>query len=144
MIVEHSLNLSEKLVRTLTALCVLSLIGCGGGGEKLVGVSGKVTLDGAPLPKVRVLFYQPGAGPERNFMAVTDAEGNYTLETLRKEHQGAAPGKYQVTLSTAFLGPGQTEMDPIPPEKVPPKFRELDFEVPPAGTTEADFALTSK
>jgi hypothetical protein len=121
----------------------LALVSCSKG-EGLVGVSGKVTLDGAPLPKCRVVFYQSDAGPEKNFMAITDAEGNYTLETLKREHEGAAPGKYQVTLSTAFATLEMIETDPIPPEKVPPQFRETEFEIPIGGTTSADFGLTSR
>ena len=92
----------------------------------------------------KVLFYQPDAEPERNFVGETDAEGRFVLTTLRKERAGASPGKYVVTLTTAFAGPETLETDPLPREKIPPKFRTLQFEVPPAGTTAADFELTSK
>jgi len=49
-----------------------------------------------------------------------------------------------VTLTTAFAGPETKETDPIPREKVPPKFEKLKFDVPPEGTAEANFELTSK
>lgn len=121
-------------------LAFLALAGCSGSSD-LVPVSGKVTLNGSPLPAVRVVFYQPGAGPDRSFHAVTDAQGQYSLTTMQKDDKGVAPGQYTVTLTTAFA---DNEMQPIPKEQVPREFREQQFEVPPEGTTEANFELKGR
>ena len=137
----------SKLERTLfyqllVCATVLGVLGCGGSSEH-VGVAGKVTLDGAPLEGVQVLFFQPNAGPERNFVAVTDAEGNYKLNSIRQDFTGVLPGSYTVTLTTAFAGPELKETDPMPPERVPPQFREQQFDVTAEGENTANFELTS-
>jgi hypothetical protein len=134
---------SRGLWRLLPWLAAALAVGCGGRSD-LATLEGRITLDGEPLPAVQVVFYQPDAGPEKNFIGETDADGRFVLTTLRKEHQGAAPGKYQVTLTTAFAGPELLETDPLPRERVPPRFRKLEFEVPAGGTTEANFELTSR
>jgi len=63
-------------------LCVSTLVGCKEGGS-LAPVSGVVTLDGKPLPGIRVTFYpEPAEGnssPGPYSTAVTDGEGNFSL-----------------------------------------------------------------
>lgn len=119
------------------------LVGCGDSSGR-VPVKGKVTLDGQPLEKVQVVFFVEGGGPETNFVAVTDSAGEFELKPLTQDGgAGVAPGKYQVTLSTAFAGPELLETDPIPPERVPRKFLRQEYEVPASGLEEIHFDLVS-
>lgn len=127
----------------LLGLSLIGALGCGGSSD-LVPVSGQVTLDGEPLPDVQVLFYQRGGGPETNFIGQTDGEGRFTLTTIRGESAGIAPGKYDVSLTTAFAGPETLETDPIPPERVPEASRRMEYEVPSDGLEELQLDLKSK
>lgn len=127
----------------LVAVSLSVAVGCGTSTE-LEPVQGTVSLDGAPLPDVQVLFYQPGEGKESNFIGYTDDQGRFSLTTLRKESQGAAPGKYQVQLTTAFAGLDAVETDPIPSERVPPKYRSFEYEIPEGGLPDIVFDMKSK
>jgi len=142
------------------ALGCLALAGCGGG-VPTVPVEGTVTLDGAPMENVRVNFAPVGgqgtAGPGSS--GLTDAEGRFFLTTVAdRRARGAVVGKHRVTLSEPAWSDGY---DPyadatLTPQqragklaqvrfKLPPEARDgsLTFEVPPGGTTAADFQLTS-
>ena len=85
-----------KLV-VLGLVCV-GLVGCGGaGGPKLTPVKGKVTLDGQPLAGATVNF-MPETGPVA--LGVTDAGGNYTLNTVGRA--GAVEGKHRVGITKSI------------------------------------------
>ncbi|QDT00896.1 carboxypeptidase-like regulatory domain-containing protein [Adhaeretor mobilis] len=138
---------THKLARIrlplLALLAVTHLAGCGGGAG-LVPVEGRVTLDGNPFEKVKVLFYLPGGGPETNYTAITDADGRFSLTSLDGEQSGVAPGSYSVSLTTNHWAPDALETDPPPRELVSPHNRDHKFEVPAEGTNEANFDLSSK
>jgi hypothetical protein len=72
-------------------------LGCGGEGSKFVPVSGKVTLDGQPLPAGSISF-QPDASQGNSGMHIPmspiSAGGRYELVTIGKK--GAPPGWYKV------------------------------------------------
>ena len=129
-------------------ICVfLLLLFCAGcGGSKLAAVEGKVTLDGKPLSGVSVTFFPAGASVNdpRLFRGVTDSDGHYVLIDPAKGRGGAEPGKYRVTLTSAVAGPNDIETTPLPPERVPSKYRESSFEVPAGGTRDANFDMKSK
>jgi hypothetical protein len=132
--------------------------GCNSGGG--VDVSGVVTLDGQPLPGVQITFDRPELSPNENigYVGRTDAEGRYSLRPILGEGSGVPPGKYRVSLTTAVADPSAPPPPPPagrratiydespkpPPEKIPPKFRVQEFEVPADGTEEANFELKSK
>ncbi|MEP3478770.1 MAG: carboxypeptidase-like regulatory domain-containing protein [Fuerstiella sp.] len=67
----------------------------------LAPVSGNVTLDGNPLPGVTLTFTPVGSG--RPSVAVTDIDGNYTLEYLT-DAKGAMIGKHKVVVSVIDYG----------------------------------------
>jgi hypothetical protein len=117
--------------------------GCGSGGNP---VEGKVTLDGAPLSGVHVAFFPAGASVNDPtlFRGVTDESGHFALRNPIENSAGAPQGKYRVSLTTAVAGPNDDETTPLPPERVPAKYRTQEFEVPAGGTTEANFELTSR
>jgi hypothetical protein len=83
----------------LTALAVLAsffVAGCAEPQAKLVDVEGTVKLNGQPLEKVRVEFWPLNNGPQS--AALTDAEGEFVLETLDGTQKGAVVGKHKVVL----------------------------------------------
>lgn len=78
--------------------CMISLTACGGGGSdapELGQVTGKVTMDGAPLADAYITFMPE---KKRASSATTDSEGNYALIYIREE-PGAAIGKHKVVVS---------------------------------------------
>ncbi len=89
---------------TLTRLGVFGLIlvaGCGRGPDNIGRVSGKVTLDGQPLPSATVLFSPKTPGSQS--LAVTDTNGEYSL-LYSSQIRGAEPGPHRVTVSTFTEG----------------------------------------
>jgi hypothetical protein len=105
-----------------------------------------VTLDGKPLAEATVVFQHLSGTPEEAiFKAETDSEGKYELAQFGSGARGARPGPYRVRITTVKLPPDADERTPLPPEPVPPRYRDgsLGFEVPEEGTTEADFHITS-
>ena len=82
------------VVMAVALLCA----GCGSNSE-YPSVSGKVTYDGEPLAKIRVVFNPIPVGgsavPGPYSTGVTDEEGNFSLET-RDGQSGAAIGSHKV------------------------------------------------
>jgi hypothetical protein len=85
---------------TLAAALLAAAFGCGGKASNAVKVSGRVTLDGAPLAGAKVTYY-PSSG-EAPPMGVSDASGRFELSTFDmktlKSTEGALPGEYKVTV----------------------------------------------
>jgi hypothetical protein len=144
------------MLHRLPVLCALAACAAGcaagcGGSYPTAPVSGKVTLDGKPLPQAAVTFqpvaeggHRPGPGSG----GFTDAEGRYTLKIIGQETRGAVVGKHRVLISMV-----PPETDPTNdkqkrykqlPAKYSGKDTKLDFQVPAAGTDAADFELKSK
>lgn len=92
--------MSIALRFSAVALSCFLLVGCGGGGPKLVPVDGKVTLDGKALANKTIMFApQPGTQGS-GAGGTTDAEGNYKLTAVMpgstESRPGIAPGDYRV------------------------------------------------
>src|SRR5215210_5318730 len=130
-----------RRVVTAAALAALLAGSAGCGGQKFVPVSGRVTLDGQPLANAVVSFLpaaQDGsvtaAGP--GSMAVTDDRGEFALKVV--------PGR-----TTGGLRVAVTPNNPDGPYRgtpIPARYNTattLRFTVPPGGTAEANFDLTS-
>jgi hypothetical protein len=121
--------------------------------SSVVPVSGRITLDGNPLPGVHIGF-QPIAkkgetNPGSGSYALTDPEGQYTLLLVDGEKPGAVVGNHRVEIIARSEIPANIDVPKRPPPKVfvPAKYNqqsELTFEVPPGGTTAANFDLKSK
>jgi len=122
-----------------SAVCLVALlffaIGCGGTGEKLGSVKGKITYKGEPLAEARIEFDPVEEG--RPATGFTDAEGNYTLSFVQSE-AGAKVGKHIVRIRT------DKDVDGIVvKEKLPAKYHEkseLTAEVT-SGANEINFDL---
>lgn len=135
----------------LAMAAVFCASGCGGTG--VAPVSGKVTLDGKPLPNATVIFLpdsqelNPGPGSQGK----TDASGHYALQLMTKEVKGAVVGRHKVSI-TAFEGDDvvpSSGYEPSPFRKalVPPEYNaetKLTFSVPARGSAEANFELSSQ
>lgn len=77
---------------------MLVVAGCGGEGEKLAPVVGKVTVNGKPLASGTVSF-RPDQGNKSQHQpnGVIDAEGNYEM-TVPPGKKGVPPGWYKVVV----------------------------------------------
>lgn len=141
---------------------ILLLGGVGCGDQRYVPVSGTVTYNGKPLPKVQVMF-QPlasggvDAGGVGSF-ALTDDNGKFSLQAATSSPTGGAlVGKHQVRIAFPPQGgtvadndsdaanPGKGKGIPkLATQPIPEKYNTestLTFEVPPGGTSKADFQL---
>lgn len=83
----------------LSALASLIVSGCGDSGPELADVTGKVTLNGTPVPYAFVRF-QPITPRGTYASAYTNAEGEYTLLFSRSAN-GAIVGQHSVTVRTS-------------------------------------------
>ena len=128
----------------LLAFPLLFCIGCG---EKMVGVSGKVTLDGKPIKDCRVLFQPKVRSTERvDASGLTDAEGRYRLTSLgEKMKRGVATGEYVVKFGWSDPYPSAENDTPANPSpyRIPLEVTRdgLSFSVPEGGTDKADFTF---
>ena len=95
----------RNILLFVTILTTLVLAGCN---NKLatVNVSGTVTLDGEPLPDATVNFSPKVQGQGHPGFAITDANGQYKLQTiLGKPDAGTTPGEYEVSFIKVFKPP---------------------------------------
>jgi hypothetical protein len=134
-------------------LLLVFAAGCGGGDAlPRERVSGKVTLDGKPLPTGSIQFLPEGGGDARNpalSAGATINEGDYDIP----RQSGLLPGNYKVTISAAAggaaapaneaPGPAQAPAQDIVPEKYN-KDSTLTAEVKAGGENTFNFDLTSK
>ncbi|MFZ5831735.1 MAG: hypothetical protein ACOY3P_16735 [Planctomycetota bacterium] len=135
-------------------LCLAA--GCGPSEYETVPVSGRVTLDGKPLPDVGITFVplapntrSPNVGP--GSLGKTDGEGRYTLQTVKGD-RGAVPAEHVVRMSMSSVDSHASSGDELATLRaagdrrtLPRKAEDgsLHFQVPREGTDRADFDLIS-
>lgn len=139
---------SLYLAVTLGLSCLA--LGCSQGDYSIALVTGTVTVEGKPVANVMVQF-QPigenGRSPGPGSVGITDAEGHYHLKLidLKRDRDGAVAGRHRVRFGTAGA---KTDGEPAGPMRsvLPPgqENKEVEFDVPPTGTTEANFAFPMK
>ena len=136
------------------------VVGCGNG---LTAITGKVTMDGKPLPNAIVTFFPANGGSSAT--GKTDDTGTYKLIGVLGE--GLTPGSYKVAVTTAQTTVAESSdidmnspeylamssgvgMESVktsaPKEPIPAKYNsstELVKEIT-TGTSQIDLALTSK
>jgi hypothetical protein len=97
----------QRYVRTTQAALLAAVLAAGAGcrGREFSEVEGVVTLDGAPLHDVEVLFIpDPARGNSgNNASAVTDAQGRYRLRSPKEGKDGAAVGRYRVAVTDLLM-----------------------------------------
>jgi hypothetical protein len=62
-----------------------------------VPVTGRLTVDGKPVPNARIMFHPRGPAYYRSSEGRTDGDGNFELQFC-EGHPGAPPGNYRVQL----------------------------------------------
>jgi hypothetical protein len=136
--------------RLFLLLAVLAAVGCGNEPYQLAPVSGQVKLNGKPLPKAWVHF-APKASKQTNAPGPTshgrtDMDGRFTLG-VDPQHAGAVVGINRVFISLLEEGtrdvPDAGAMKAMR-DRVPSRYNQettLVYDVPPKGTSAADFDL---
>jgi hypothetical protein len=111
--------------------------------DPVIPVSGKVTLQGKPIADCSITFQPTAKNPIVAASGLTDAEGNFSLETIESpRRKGAAVGEYQVKFF--WRDPAFDETNPKPaPYQIPAKYQQegITFTVPNGGKTDAVFDL---
>ena len=145
--------MNHSLLAIAASILILTLTGCGRGDQPDLGlVTGAVTMDGAPLSGVQVMF-SPDDG--RPAIGMTDAQGNYSLKYIR-ETMGCKIGhnKVEIGLAEGEEEDSQSEdtesQVPEKPKKkakprIPARYNtktELEVDVKP-GPNVFDFKLES-
>ena len=138
-----------RLPALLTFVLAALLLGCGP--ENPLGrkaVSGKVTLDGAPLGQGNIELHPMFQGGVQSGGVITN--GSYAIPA----HEGVIPGKYRVSIidfvPTPPLPPGHMPGDvlpPSPPPKVPAEWNgksQKTIEVTKEGPFTFDFDIETK
>lgn len=129
-------------------LAAAAMVGCNGDRQPeyaslgLVDVSGKVTMDGAPLPNAKVAFENP---EDKTYsVGKTDDSGAYRL-MFNSEKSGCTPGKKIVRI-TPYMG-SESDPDAEPSDaKIPARYgkkSELTADVDSSKRT-FDFELKSQ
>jgi hypothetical protein len=118
--------------------------GCTGLGGT-VPVEGKVTLDKKPLANATVMFAPTKANGPGPFVGTTDDQGKFKLGLLESSRAGAAVGEYSVIIATVKSDPNENSIQATK-EIVPAEYRNgsKKYPVPPGGTKEANFDMTSR
>jgi hypothetical protein len=122
-----------RLALLLTA-CFLSTSGCGGGGENVVAVTGRVTHKGNPVAHLVVSFVPKDKTSTGVSTGTTDEDGRYSLTVAKTGQRGAVVGTHKVWVS-------------VPREEPPPFERDRDNEkkkkkTPAPKRPPADLAVT--
>jgi hypothetical protein len=132
-------------VRWTIGLACLLALGCGS--RKFAPVSGKVTLNGKPLPNATVAFNpipregSSEAGPSS--IGTTNDKGEFTLR-VDLHRWGAVVGKHRVAISAMSRKNGDGDARGAVVNTVPGRYNaksKLTFEVPSGGTDQANFEL---
>lgn len=136
---------------SLAALMSLAVAGCTGQVESdplpRVSVSGKVTIDGQPMPAGSIQF-DPTASTASVTAIGEIVDGKYTIDRA----QGPVPGHYRVQISAqthAKIAPTEEPggMPQRVKETIPARYNaksELEKDVKAEGPNEFDFDLKSK
>jgi hypothetical protein len=142
------------MLRVLLVFFLVATAGCGPKPVRVAKVAGRVTMDGKPLPKASVTFVpmasKDNLNPGPTAQGITDTDGRYQL-SVDTATPGAVVGKCRIYITTILSDPAIDERDAGGPvrklrDKVPARYNmgtELEFDVPPGGTAEANFDLTS-
>lgn len=98
----HRPGLGDTMLKLAIAALVALLAGCSAKGPKLVPVSGKLTLNGAPLAHKTIQFIPEPGTPGSGAGATTTATGDYSLIATKGgslvDCMGTCPGRYKVVV----------------------------------------------
>jgi hypothetical protein len=139
----------RRVVVAAAGMALLACAGCGAG-VRPVPVQGTITLDGAPLAGVQILFdpmVEPGRLSPPRSRTVSDDQGRYVLRCDTGE-DGAVPGRHRVTVMYATSAHDQEAGIRAGKARVPANYSSatqtpLQVEVV-AGQANYDLKLTAK
>jgi hypothetical protein len=117
----------------LVLLSFVLICGCGGSGEVLYPVEGRVLKDGVPIqPATGFVVLKPEAGPNTEGSpepaGAIEADGSFVVYT--NDRPGAPPGRYRVVVTAS--GPtkkpsaNQSHQRPMAQPLVPAKYSQPD------------------
>jgi hypothetical protein len=90
-------SLQKILAQTIWGMLLAAMLsGCSGSGPEVAPVSGRVTLDGAPLAGARIRFQPEASGGSPSYGSA-DTDGQYTLGYKRGK-AGALIGWHTVSI----------------------------------------------
>jgi hypothetical protein len=98
----------------VSVFCLVIFNGCGDSTSisGLVPANGKVTLDGAPVGDVNIVFMpMPGSASNRYATAVSKSDGTFQMQT--NNSAGVLPGKYSITFSKKTVTPKVTPEEEV-------------------------------
>lgn len=85
----------DQMMRTIVAVALVSVIGCGSSDKPpMADAGGTVLYNAAPLEGATVIFAPEAGMPSTG---VTDADGRFTLNTRGEEGAVVGPGKVAIT-----------------------------------------------
>jgi hypothetical protein len=131
---------------------VILLCGTSCSSHKIAPISGRVTVDGQPGAKLRVVFSPIGTSqnyaPGPPSVGYTDEDGRFTLMTMDKD-KGALVGPCRVSITVMEVDDDRIgqKAPKSPLKQLPARYNDettLQFDVPAKGTTEANFELSWK
>lgn len=109
-------TVKNTAVLALAATALLWFAGCGSKGDlgflsSAVPATGRVTVEGKPLPGASVTFIAVAESGGRTASAVTDENGAYEMSTMvpgvsPAESKGVIPGEYTVVISRVAMPDG--------------------------------------
>lgn len=147
----RSLFSRRPLQLLLITIANLGVVGCGDE-LKIAPVSGRVTLDGAPLEGARINTQPRSQTGEPTVgvgsFAVTDVQGRYNLELVSPPRVGAVIGEHSVLIKmpqTRYVA-GREDAPVVGISVLPPEALDgsLRLSVPEEGLQTADFDLRSR
>lgn len=143
-------------MRRVLLLLAAAATGCSSG-PGMAPVSGRIVVDDAPVADLRVTFSPVGSAekpyPGPASFGYTDADGRYSLLSVKDRATGAVIGPARVRVTVAGGKADESDFGADPRKaarqlrQLPPRYNDettLTFEVPPQGTATADFRLTWK
>lgn len=118
-------------LRSFLSLVVLTLVGCGGADlPELATVSGKVTMNGEPVPGIFVMAVPTEGRPS---YGTVGEDGTYKLE-YKKDLPGTVVGPTKISLTWPQGGGGPA---------IPGEYANMDYDVTP-GANNYDIEMTSE
>jgi hypothetical protein len=94
--------------------CFLCVSGCGGGSDKVVAVTGKVTHNDKPVAGIIIAFVPEAATASGVSTGTTNANGEYNLKVSKTGRSGAVVGTHKVWVSVPRKPPEEGDNDKKP------------------------------